>query len=240
MRARNTVGKPGKERRLVRDLWLALREDSAAKRRHLITCELDCFQGVADLVSGMRNGHRLVPRGVSPSALGPISFSLAKVLSSLSQRKVAEIRTIAQTTGLTPQTVRRQLSILGELRIIKLKPGGRVRVLHEIGCPFKQIDAYEVKVRDWRSGLRQALNYRCFANRVFLAMPLNRANALRERIDIFRRFNVGLVGIDDAGRLVWLFKARRQRPISLARSFLASIRLLQRGSAHNFRSSHPA
>jgi len=240
MRVRNTVGKPRQERRLVRDLWLALGKDSSAKDRRLITSELDCFQGVADLVSATRNGQRLVPMGMSPRALGPSSFSIAKVLSALSQRKVAGIRTIAQTTGLTPQTVRRQLSILRELRIIKLKPNGTVNVLHQIGCPFKEIDAYEVKVRDWKSGLRQALNYRCFANRVFLAMPLNRANSLREHLGIFRRFNVGLVGIDKNGALVWLRKGRRQRPISLARNFLASIRLLQSGSALNFRSSRPS
>jgi len=123
--------------------------------------------------------------------------------------------------------------VVGELRklndagIVHVGAGGRVKVLHNVSAPFGEVIAYEVKVKDWKSGLRQARNYRSFANRVYLALPLDRAVAVKKHREIFKRFKVGLVGITTKGTIRCFANTRRSMPISPAHNFYASILLLK-------------
>ncbi len=136
---------------------------------------------------------------------------------------------LVRVTGLSKATVRKELKLLQELRILKMTKKGQVSVRHEVRPPFKEITAYEVKVKDWKSGIYQARNYKSFAHKVNVALPLNRAKLLKKRLEIFRRMRVGLLGISASGDLKWFLHPRRQKPISGARNFLAAISLLKRG-----------
>jgi hypothetical protein len=97
--------------------------------------------------------------------------------------------------------------------------------------------AFEVKVKDWKSGLRQARSYKSFANRTYLALPIERADSIKQHVDVFRRFNVGLLGIEKGGGLQWFVKTRRSSPISPARNFYASVQLLKNTPLSMFKSA---
>jgi hypothetical protein len=234
------VGVSKQEKYLVASLRLSLLKTVRSRSKHFVCTELDCFQGIADLVSGTPNGYRFLPSKTPRRRLKHFSFSTAKVLSALQGRKVTDSTRIAQATGLSKQTVRRQVRFLEELSLVRVEPRGRLRVTHEIKPPFSEIEAYEVKVRDWKGGLYQARNYRSFAHKVSLALPLRQAKQLKGQLGTFRRFKVGLVGIGNTAQLVWLVKPRRQKPISRARTFLASIHLLKKGAPRGTRASRPS
>ncbi len=228
MQPQRTIGVPKEERELVTSLAAALKRADPRSKKNLICTEVDCFQGVADIVVGKVNGYRLFPRNTSTRKLELITLSTAKVLSALSGRNAGEVHTVAQRCALTSSTVQRQFRILCNLGLARFEPGGRIRLLRTIKKPFQDISAFEVKVKDWKSGLCQARNYRSFANRVSLALPTNRANRLRSKLAVFRQFGVGLVGINGDSELTWFLRPRRCKPISAARNMLASTLLIKR------------
>jgi DNA-binding MarR family transcriptional regulator len=224
---RKTVGVPKVEARLVALLRRALIKEATGSLRTSVTAvELDSFQGVADLVIGEFNGMHILPRTIPRNRLKVFSFSTAKVLAALDRRKVIRVSEIAGKSGLSLATVRKELRKLRENKIIDIQRPDRVRILHVVSPPFKELVAFEVKVKDWKSGLRQARSYKSFANQTYLALPEDRAKVLKDHIKILKRFNVGLVGVGSDGRLHWHARARRSKPISLARYYYASLQLL--------------
>jgi hypothetical protein len=224
----NQVGVAREEKRLVSRLISAIQKTRVARKRLMIASELDCFQGIADVVAGLHNGYRLFP-GISKRKLHFLSFSSSKILSALAEKRKTTVPKVAGATGLSTSTVRAELNLLQKLGILRTKSGGRIAVVHIIRPPFKEIVAYEVKVKDWRSGIYQARNYKSFAHKVSVALPLTRANLLANRLPEFRRMRVGLVGIGSTGQLKWLLKPRRQKPISAPRHYHAAVRLLRSG-----------
>ena len=53
--------------------------------------------------------------------------------------------------------------------------------------------AVELKVRDWKSGIRQALVYKLGADAAYLAMPIEHVR--RVDLDELRKFNIGLLSV---------------------------------------------
>lgn len=237
---RRTVGVSKAEARLVAKLRNALLDATGpGHRRRVSALELDSFQGVADLVVGELNGHGLLPPGVPRSRLKKFSFSTARVLASLRGRKTGRISEIARTSGLSEKTVRRELRRLQAASIVAILDRGRVLVLHGIISPFAEVVAFEVKVKDWKSGLRQARSYKSFANRAYLALPIDRAHSIKKHVKVFRLFKVGLVGIGRRGCLRWFTKTRKLSPISPTRNLYASFQLLRRTPLKLLKSSRP-
>lgn len=222
----NKVGVAKDEKRLVSHLIAAIETNRSSAKNVIVVSELDCFQGVADVVAGTFNGYRLLPKHPK-NTLHLLSFSTARILSALADRKKSNISKIVQATGLSTPTIRKELRLLQRLGILQTGSGGRISILHLIRPPFKEIEAYEVKVKDWKNGIYQARNYKSFAHKVSVALPLARATLLKKRLPEFRRMRVGLLGIGPTGKVKWFVKPRRQSPISGPRSFLAAVSLLR-------------
>lgn len=64
---------------------------------------------------------------------------------------------------------------------------------------IKQSVAIEAKVRDWRKGLKQAMRYKAFADKSYLAVYESFINAPLENIEVFKALNIGLIGVSDNG-----------------------------------------
>ena len=94
MQPQRTIGVPKEERELVTSLAAALKRADPRSKKNLICTEVDCFQGVADIVVGKVNGYRLFPRNTSTRKLELITLSTAKVLSALSGRNAGEVHTV--------------------------------------------------------------------------------------------------------------------------------------------------
>jgi hypothetical protein len=225
-RRQNSVGVARAEKRLVGSLVRALKRNTGSSRRIVLSSEVDCFQGVADVVRGVASGHALVS-DAKPHDLLKFSFSTAKVLAALAGKKETTKERLVQETGLTRNTIARQLLVLRRSDLIDDIKNDRIVVTRKVEHPFREMIAFEVKVKDWGTGIYQARNYRSFAHEVFLALPLERAKRLGSRTQLFRRLKVGLVGIGKRGELIWLIKSPRRKPVSPGRSFLAAFHLMR-------------
>ncbi len=61
--------------------------------------------------------------------------------------------------------------------------------------------AVELKLRDWREALRQAMAYQLAAERVWVAMPLAAASSAYRARWRFEAEGIGLLAVDDAGQV---------------------------------------
>lgn len=89
------------------------------------------------------------------------------------------------------------------------KPGGR-------GSPT--VRAFEVKLTNWRKGMKQAHRYRHFANAAILVLPPDKAVLAAEYLETFRRIRVGLWGFDPECKRIIAYHT--PRPISAPASKL--------------------
>jgi hypothetical protein len=63
--------------------------------------------------------------------------------------------------------------------------------------------AIEAKVSDWRKGIKQALRYKNFADKSYLALYETHARTAKENLHVFEALNIGLIGVSDAGLIVY-------------------------------------
>jgi hypothetical protein len=86
--------------------------------------------------------------------------------------------------------------------------------------------AFELKLRDWRRGLRQAYRYRAFANQSYVILDASNARPAIRNTELFVRFNVGLVCIDLEGFITIHHEPVYDRPFSTRQKLNLHIGLL--------------
>jgi len=108
-------------------------------------------------------------------------------------------------------------------------PLGRKKIdLVAVDPRSRRVTAVEAKVRDWRSGLRQALIYRLCANRVYLAVEERFSRNPDE--DALAGYGVGLIAVD--GQATVVTKARESGIIHVG--LLQEVRnLVEHRAKHN-------
>jgi hypothetical protein len=86
--------------------------------------------------------------------------------------------------------------------------------------------AFELKLRDWRTALKQAHRYRFFAHAAIVVLPPICSALARRFLDTFQALEVGLWSFDAAsGRITSYFTPRPCRPVD-TRCQLKALRLV--------------
>jgi hypothetical protein len=80
----------------------------------------------------------------------------------------------------------------------------------------REVVAVELKVRDWRTAVRQAMAYQLAADRAYVALPLWRAQEAYRSRHVFEREGIGMLAIDPRGAVRTILGAAaspRQMPL---------------------------
>ena len=84
----------------------------------------------------------------------------------------------------------------------------------------KEVIAVEAKMRNWKRGFVQANRYRVFADRVYLALPIEVVHLVDKRL--LKKHNVGLIVFDaQLNRKKIALLSRRAEPLSESKKNLA-------------------
>ncbi|MCG2700230.1 hypothetical protein L6274_04205 [Candidatus Parcubacteria bacterium] len=85
----------------------------------------------------------------------------------------------------------------------------------------KELIAIEAKLKDWRRGFYQANRYRVFADKAYLAVPLNIANIVD--IALLKKHGVGLIAFDvESNTKKIILEARKKGVFSITKRNYAS------------------
>jgi hypothetical protein len=79
----------------------------------------------------------------------------------------------------------------------------------------KTLQAFEMKIKDWRKALAQSYRYKYFADSVYVVLPPDEADKAKEAISDFRAFNVGLWAFDSkSGIIDRIYNPKKDKPLS--------------------------
>ena len=189
--------------------------------------EVDVGYGIADLVvidgRDVNRGHCQVREGYGQSSqlLGEDYFKVLSQLPETTRGRKVQLDDIINKTNISrPALKYKVLKSLQRKRFIS-KFDERYYCKINGWLPLaKEVTAIEAKMKDWRSGIFQAIRYKAFADRVYLAIPDN-----VERLvdyDVLRKFQVGLITFDaKTNTRKVVFPAKRARPQNLEKKNFA-------------------
>jgi len=159
----------------------------------VVADELDFRFGAPDLLAA--SAHRLAER-LDDRARPVVRLDELALLEHLKHESLSRSDIEALTSTRWSDHERRVLNPLCQEGLVVFDDGAeRWRSGRRLAEPFSQLVAVEMKLRDGRRALSQAMRYRAFASESFIAMP-------RERIDdslaeTCRTRGVGLLAVDE-------------------------------------------
>lgn len=171
-----------------------------------------------------------------PSALRPSKSrsdllqreTCCRIIVALHARQPKCSGQLALDTGRSRETVRYWLSRMADADLVRQIPGDGFVLGAKSNLPECEIWCFEGKLKDWKRALYQATRYRAFAHRSFVVMPSDHTRPAERQLDRFRLARIGLLAIDDGGRLRTITKPRSKQPRSLVMFTMAQGRALAR------------
>lgn len=157
-------------------------------RECAIQTEVRVGSSIADVVAA------LVPTGATRLP-PPLSARESVIVSALRQSGPTRIDVLERRCGMPAATMRGGiLARLESVGLVCRGAGGRIALGH--WCRASALIAIEAKLTRWVDALEQALAYRQFADRVYVALPADRViQPLRARA-MFERAGVGLLSVN--------------------------------------------
>jgi DNA-binding transcriptional ArsR family regulator len=194
-------------------IWDAISKKSVYKYP-IIMREVDCHRGRADIVCAVMRKNN-----VDYSTLKHLGLSLsqpakAKIFSWLDKSSPRSEEYISKVTGLVEKTIRRHLRDLLDLGLVGHDAIGKWTLGKNFKLPDIEVWAFEVKLHNWKRAFYQALRYRGFSHRITVVMPAENLKMPVKNIELFKEMNVGLMSIDQQGKLEFIKKPLREKPTS--------------------------
>lgn len=151
--------------------------------------EVAVGRSVADLVCLIAQGRSRI--SCLPS--DPLSVIESVILATLRSRGPTRIDLLEQRCGFARTALRDgALERLADWGLLELASGGRVVARDRWTGSFALI-AIEAKLTRWRDALRQAISYRRYADRSYVALPASLAATALDAEDAFAEAGVGLL-----------------------------------------------
>ncbi len=188
--------------------------------------EVGVGYGIADLVLFKPNKSKVLKRLGHNQHRRLLNENYFKVLGNITDYEVSEIPThikeiesrVAISSGTLKYSILPDLKKAGYIREVDKNYYLKINGWLPIG---KELIAIEAKLHDWRRGLQQAVRYKSFAHKSYLAVPSNLIkNVPREEVE---RYGVGLISFDPESRKKKIIVAAKSRtPLNLNKRDLAS------------------
>ena len=161
----------------------------------------------------------------------------ANIVASLKTPECKSVERVARETGLSERTVSSILvRIAADNEIVCGNTQKGFRLCRAIRDRDVELWAYELKLKHWKRALYQTLQYKAFAHCVTVVLPEETKRVALSKVQLLKRYGVGLVILDTRTDSVdLLVRPRRSRPRSLGHYLYALSVFARRGIPN-----HPA
>lgn len=177
---------------------------SSSQRKPTITLEeFSAGTGISDLTIFTIDSKVLSER--KKSERRPVtSINQIEVLLALLNGKTLSLADLTAAVKFSKPTISRILNELIVGNLVQLKNGQYTASYSLQESTSENIIAIEAKVRDWKSGIRQAMRYKEYADYSYLAIYEDNIAACLANISVFERLGIGLIGVSNQGIKVHL------------------------------------
>lgn len=198
--------------------------------------EVGVGYGVADLIVVKLNPDKCAIRRENNQFKKLLREEYFKVLYHTpeeGQRNPISEDVLTKKTGLSKSFLKyRILKQLEEDKYIR-RVNGRFYFRINGWIPIaKEIIAIEAKLKNWKQGVLQANRYKSFANKVYLAIPVEIAHLVDKTL--LKRCNVGLIVLDTKQNQKKVSRIKREKPLNIYKHNLAAEFVLNRRILTNY------
>ena len=176
--------------------------------------ELECRSGRPDFVICPRAPLQAYKREGVAEALS--AHATGHLLALLRPQAVRTRDYLEEQSGLSGDSFRKALGTLLSAELVEEPAEGRY-TLSQWFRPDLEFCAFELKLRDWRRALYQALTYQAFAHRSIIVIPASAVGRMAPHFKRMRTMAVGVASLDSVtGALSLVSPVRKKRPASRA------------------------
>lgn len=121
---------------------------------------------------------------------------------------VIEHEILIKNNNLNKDTMHNLLDRLLEHGYLQRKNNG-YKVNKKYESPVDKIYSVEAKLTKWKDAFYQALRYKCFSHKTYVALPLSKCKNVN--LNLFREYNIGLIAVlKDSTEII--FKPKMEQP----------------------------
>jgi hypothetical protein len=169
--------------------------------------------GIADLVFT----QNIEARTTSINDFESISYILNNINSNKSKKISIEDR--LNTNKLSKAKFLKLISSLEELECISIMDNNIIKVKKQYKPRTDELYSIEAKLRDWRGGLYQALRYKNYSHKCYLAISQSYLRLVD--IELLKLNNVGLISVSNDSIEI-ILKPKKENPINKIAQFYLS------------------
>lgn len=183
-------------------------------KRYILVREVDTKRGLVDIICAFfldkkmdRSKNLILEKALS-------DITKVRIISRLSKSTGYDENYLHRVTGLGKSTIKKHTIELIEFGLIDKISNGSMKLSKLFSPPKITLWAFEVKLNNWKRAFYQAVHYRGCAHYVAIVMPFENLMSLPEKIKSLRQMNIGLISINQKGKVEVLHKPKRGKPLS--------------------------
>jgi len=196
------------EKQFVNQLIPLLRNQN-----YFVKTELNSGYGIPDVVMVKLNKDKVNKRQLYKQKKPLLSenyFKLLEVIPDFDDGNFPiELNELLSKTALSANYIKYNLlKTLTAYKYIKRFENNSYLKINGWAPIADEIVAIEAKLTDWKHGLKQVHRYKFFADKVYLAMPRNKAHLVP--LELLKELKIGLMSIDEAkGGIEYIYKPNK-------------------------------
>ncbi|MBU2529866.1 MAG: hypothetical protein KKD35_02405 [Elusimicrobia bacterium] len=189
---------------MTEEKFVLLLEKKLKNNNLLTRREVGVGYGIADLVlfklnptkCKIRNDHKQYKKIENENA-----FKIFEFLPESGEKKKADVEYLSKELKISKKSLKyKYLKQLLDDKFVKVVNDKYYFKVNGWMPIAKEVIAVEAKLKDWKRGIIQANRYKSFANKTYLAMPLQQEKNIDKKL--LEKHNIGLMLFDaDTGKL---------------------------------------
>lgn len=177
-----------------------------AVSRFVLLEEFDSYNGVADIVFAVFRPYAK-PKKIRKT----INSHWVGQLSQLNEKKIISLDEYVALYGVSSKTARKQLEHFAEADFLKCLKNNHYQISKSYKPIIETVISIEAKLRSWKRALGQACRYKRFSNFSFVLLPYDSSASARDNIELFKKYEIGLLTLGEKGMVLHYSPPRRDR-----------------------------
>ena len=151
------------------------------------------------------------------------NYSTALVVAFLHRKRAHTLKYLTEKTGYTENYLSSIISMLKKENIIE-ETNNKFTICKNFEFPHLNFTAYELKLKQWKKAILQAIKNKNFASQSYVVMPDEIACKLnKNNSEIFLEYGIGLIGIKNNNLKYYITPSNNIHNFSISPIFISSI-----------------
>lgn len=151
------------------------------------------------------------------------NYSTALVVAFLHRKKAHTLKYLIDKTGYTQEYLLSILSTLKRENVV-LEENNKFIICDDFKFPNLTFTAYELKLKQWKKAILQAIKNKNFAYQSYVVMPdLIASKLYKNNSEIFIEYDIGLIGVKNNSLKYYIHSPNKTKNHSINPIFISSI-----------------